>query len=146
MWPSFDVHKVMIEQTELTKKHDFFFLLNQIQSRLLMHTSKRPLCPDNGSFCYLYFHLFSCLLTFKASVQLSVVMIKRSLLPHWAQKYHWQDPKITLSYLFIPFFLLLVVAYEIGVWWLFHERSRKFETRSTNQTRRYSCLFSCMIC
>lgn len=48
MWPSFDVHKVMIEQTELTKKHDFFHLLNQIQTRLLIHASKRPLCPDNG--------------------------------------------------------------------------------------------------
>jgi hypothetical protein len=38
----------MVEQTELSKKNDFFFLLNQIQSILLLHAAKRPLCPENG--------------------------------------------------------------------------------------------------
>lgn len=56
MWPSFDVHKVMIEQSELSKKHDFFFLLNQIQTRLLTHSSKKPLCPENGKLFLLFKH------------------------------------------------------------------------------------------
>lgn len=48
MWPSYDVHKVMVEQVELSKKQDFLFLMNQVQARLLLHSSKKPICPENG--------------------------------------------------------------------------------------------------
>jgi hypothetical protein len=49
MWPSYDVHKVMVEQVELTKKQDFLYLMNQVQARLLLHASKKPIYPENGA-------------------------------------------------------------------------------------------------